>query len=171
MTRIHRDDSVHGLTACAVVSEAYYCGDSGLFQSVCLRASPPMCARVLEGVRTSTMVTVVICLFVLMELTAAQPQLNVVYPERDDNQNYSVVTLSCQESAISAILVQNAIYQRNGAGLGTVVNVIDLTVEDVTFVFTQEQEGWFTCGPNTNNMSPSIGLAGRSERILSCACC
>ena len=127
-----------------------------------------MCAWVvLEGVR---MVMVVICLFALMELTAAQPQLNVAYTERD-NQNYSVVTLSCQESAISAIFVQNAIYQRNGAGLGTVVNVIDLTDEDVTFVFTQEREGWFTCGPNTNNMSPSIGLAGRSERILSCACC
>ena len=126
-----------------------------------------MCAWVvLEGVRTSRMVMVVICLFALMELTAAQPQLNVAYPERD-NQNYSVVTLSCRDAAF---FVQNAIYQRNGAGLGTVVNVIDLTDEDVTFVFTQEREGWFTCGPNTNNMSPSIGLAGRSERILSCAC-
>ena len=102
---------------------------------------------------------VVICLFALMELTAAQPQLNVAYPERD-NQRYSVVTLSCQESAIFAIFVQNAIYQRNGADLGTVVNVIDLTDEDVTFFFTQEQEGWFTCGLSTNNMSPSIGLAG-----------
>ena len=102
---------------------------------------------------------VVICWFALMELTAALPQLNVAYPELD-NQNHSVVTLSCRESAISAIFVQNAIHQRNGAGLGTVVNVIDLTDEDVTFVFTQEQEGWFTCGPNTNNMSPSIGLAG-----------
>ena len=129
-----------------------------------------MCARVLEGVRTSRMVMVVICLFALMELTAARPQLNVDYPERD-NQNYSVVTLSCRDAASSAFFVQNAIYQRNGVDLGTVVNVIDLTDEDVTFVFTQEQEGWFTCGPNTNNMSPSIGLAGRSEGILSSACC
>ena len=132
-----------------------------------------MCARLLEGVRTSRMVMVVICLFALMELTAAQPQLNVVYP---DNQNHSVVTLSCRESAISAIFVENAIYQRNGADLGTVVNVLnssiyDLTDEEVTFVFTQEQEGWFTCGLSTNNMSPSIGLAGRSEGILSNACC
>ena len=131
-----------------------------------------MCARLLEGVCTST---VVICLFALMELTAALPQLNVVYPERD-NKNYSVVTLSCRDAASSAFFVQNAIYQRNGADLGTVVNVLnssiyDLTDEEVTFVFTQEQEGWFTCGLGTNNMSPSIGLAGRSEGILSSACC
>ena len=106
---------------------------------------------------------VVICLFALMELTAALPQLNVVYP---DNQNHSVVTLSCQESAISAIFVQNAIYQKNGMDLGTVVNEIDLTDEDVTFVFTQEQEGWFRCGPSTSNLSPDIGLAGRLEGIF-----
>ena len=110
---------------------------------------------------------VVICLFALMELTAALPQLNVVYPEHD-NQNYRVVTLSCRDAVF---FVQNAIYRRNGADLGAVVNVTDLTDEDVTFFFTQEQEGWFTCGPSTNNMSPSIGLAGRSEGILSSACC
>ena len=127
-----------------------------------------MCAWVvLEGVRTSRMVMVLICLFALMELTAAQPQLNVAYPELD-NQNYSVVTLSCQESAFPLV---NAIYQRNGAGLGTVVNVIELTDEEVTFVFTQEQEGWFRCGGSTTDFSTAIGLAGRSERILSCACC
>ena len=120
-----------------------------------------MCARVLEGVRTSRMVMVVICLFALMELTAAQPQLNVDYPE-GDNQNYSVVTLSCRDAAF---FVQNAVYQRNGADLGAVVNVIDLTDEEVTFVFTQEQEGWFTCGTSPNNLSPSIGLAGRSYLV------
>ena len=103
---------------------------------------------------------VVICWFALMELTAALPQLNVDYPERD-NQNYSVVMLSCRDTASSAFFVQNAIYQRNGADLGTVVNVIDLTDEDVTFVFTQEQEGWFRCGGSTIGFSVPIGLAGR----------
>ena len=95
-----------------------------------------------------------------MELTAALPQLNVDYPERD-NQNYSVVTLSCRDGAFS---VQNAVYQRNGDDLGAVVNVTDETDEEVTFVFTQQQEGWFRCGRSTSNLSPvSIGLAGRSE--------
>ena len=95
---------------------------------------------------------------VLVDLTAAIDQLNVAYPERD-NQNYSVVTLSCQDGAF---FVENAIYQRNGVDLETQVLVIDETDEEVTFVFTQDQEGWFTCGGSTSDISPSVGLAGRS---------
>ena len=91
--------------------------------------------------------------------TEPVPQLDVQYP---DNNNYSLVKLTCLRGTLPQT---DAEFFKDGTILtsgseshqATILNSTDSG--EITFLFTQDQEGYFSCH-SRNHSSDEIGLAG-----------
>ena len=104
-------------------------------------------------------VQVIFGLVSLLDPATAALELSVAYP---DPSNRSVVELSCREGVFP---VDGAQFRRNDAVITTnngLVSDVSESTGTITFSFTQQQEGVFTCTHQTST-SPSnaIGLAGK----------
>ena len=102
-------------------------------------------------------VVAVVCALVAVDLTDAIIKLNVIYPE----ENYSVVRLTCTEGGFT---VTNAEFLKDGVALTSTSNLVIVTNIDsgeISFTFTQQQEGMFSCrSGGGGDESVKIGLAG-----------
>ena len=93
-----------------------------------------------------------------MLYTDSVPQLEVQYP---DFNNYTLVKLSClRENRPQS----DAEFFKNGTSLTSGSGSHQVTVNstgsgEITFSFTQEQEGYFSCH-SRGHSSDEIGLAG-----------
>ena len=98
-----------------------------------------------------------ICALALIELAAPQLDMAVSYPDRI---NRGFVTLTCTNSN-RIIPLPGAKFQRNGSLLTSdlVTALTDEGNGQVTFNFTQDQEGYFRCVHN-GETSREIGLTG-----------
>ena len=100
----------------------------------------------------------VICgLISLLEPATASLELGVAYPIIS---NRSVVELSCREGVFR---VDGAKFRRNNTVIITnngLVSVVSEGTGTITFSFTQQQEGVFTCTDQTST-SNAIALAGK----------
>ena len=96
--------------------------------------------------------------------------LNVEYP-MENNRNFSIVRLSCVNGGefmdpLSGAQLP-ATFLRNGEPItaDSVVSIIeddenDATLDEITFVFDQSQEGSFSCRTALNEPSNAEELAG-----------
>ena len=96
-------------------------------------------------------------------------ELRVEYPLVDAvsaDGNYSVVTLSCLRNTLGEPLQRDqfpATFLRNGSVItpnSSLVTVTSGGSENISFVFTQEQEGEFSCRTALGEVSNTVGLAG-----------
>lgn len=99
----------------------------------------------------------------VVSFTAAL-NLIVTYPEP---KNFSVVKLTCQDdSGIPLNNSESLRFLKNGTQLTSGSESHQVTInmtstDDITFSFTQEQEGFFSCTRPRANASDEIGLAGK----------
>ena len=116
----------------------------------------------MEGPRV--FVQVICATLVVVELAAAQLEMGVLYP---DSGNRSHVWLRCMRSNGSNMGLPGAQFSRNGSLLTAedVTSLTDAGNGEVTFIFTQAQEGFFRC-VHEGQMSPEIGLAGNSGCVV-----
>ena len=103
----------------------------------------------------------VICALVAVDLAAAFIRLNVDYPEREE-ENYSVVRLTCTEGGLT---VTNAEFLKDGDLITSTSNLVTVTnigSGEISFTFTQQQEGMFSCrrGSGGDESEKTVGLAG-----------
>ena len=111
----------------------------------------------------------VICVLAVAELAAAVLQMEVVYP--DGTSNPSCVRLICRNDT-TLRRVSDAQFQKNGVPLsqGPGRDQVTSLVEgdgEVTFTFTQDQEGIFRCVHN-DEMSQEINLTGNASGYICC---
>ena len=90
--------------------------------------------------------------------TDAEPQLDVDYP---DVNNYSLVKLTCLRENLPQ---SDAEFFKDGTILTSGSESHQVTINstgsgEITFSFTQEQEGYFSCH-SRDRSSDEIGLAG-----------
>ena len=111
----------------------------------------------------------VICALVAVDSAAAVVRLNVFYPEREE-ENYSAVRLTCTEGGLT---VTNVEFLKDGDLITSTSNLVTVTnigSGEISFTFTQQQEGMFSCRRGGGgDESEKIGLAG--TYVLSCYCC
>ena len=111
----------------------------------------------------------VICALVVVDSAAADLDLNVFYLEEE---NYSAVRLTCTGGGLT---VTNAEFLKDGDLITSTSNLVTVTnigSGEISFTFTQQQEGMFSCrsgGGAGGDESEKIGLAG--TYVLSCYCC
>ena len=102
----------------------------------------------------------VVCALVAVDLAAAVIKLNVFYPEREE-ENYSAVRLTCTEGGLT---VTNAEFLKDGDLITSTSNLVTVTnigSGEISFTFTQQQEGTFSCRRGSGgDESEKIGLAG-----------
>ena len=125
-----------------------------------------MCFGVTVMPRVWCLVVVVASALLLsVDLSCADPELRVEYPDRPD---YNRVILSCVDVADFDEHITDAVYYRDGTPLSDLVNdpILGVTpVEElegaIQFTLTQQQEGEFKCGPSGGARSAAVGLAGK----------
>ena len=112
----------------------------------------------------------VICALAALELAAAGLEIDVEYPDMPINRSH--VMLTCRDGLIP---LSGARFEKDGAPLAPGEDnnqVISLrTTEDdgeVTFNFTQAQEGNFRC-VGGGEMSDPIGLTGNDSGCVFCS--
>ena len=90
-------------------------------------------------------------------------KLSVQYPAVSGN--YSVVTLTCRDAfgnkLSGAEFLKNGTLLTSGPESHQVTIINDTGDGEISFSFTQEQEGVFSCGKG-ENVSAGIGLAGKN---------
>ena len=119
-----------------------------------LESNDDDCRRVVLSVEPYTY----ICLGDCTSTECNSVELQVHYPE-NENENYSVVQLTCFDGSS---LVSNAVFMKDGMNLAEQVSVTYTGIGFVTFAFTQDQEGNFSCrSSSSNSTSPPRGLAGK----------
>lgn len=104
----------------------------------------------------------VFCAFLAMHYVAGNTtaKLQVEYPV---NGNYSVVRVTCRD--LVGDKLNGAEFLKNGTVLtsGPASHQVTITERgdgELSFIFTQEQEGVFSCG-GEDSMSAGVGLAGK----------
>ena len=109
----------------------------------------------------------VISILIAVKLSDTSVLLTVAYPEVDLSKrtgNFSIVTLSCMDGAFPLPSGNDVDFLQNGTSFtsGTeLVTVTDAdTFDEISFVFTQAQEGFFRCSSG-GQTSARIGLAGK----------
>ena len=107
----------------------------------------------------------VICVLAVLQLAAAQLVISADYPGGTSNRSH--VTLTCRNGIIP---ISDAQFQKDGIPLtqGSANNQVTSLIEgddQVTFTFTQAQEGMFRC-VGDGEMSPEIGLAGNDSKCV-----
>ena len=126
-----------------------------------------MCFGVTVMPRVWCLVVVVASALLLsVDLSCAAPELLVEYPDSDD---YSKVILSCVEEPPFQDAITDAVYYRDETLLTELENnrILDVMPGEeegaIQFTLTQQQEGWFSCGPSDeeDTMSDAVGLAGK----------
>ena len=123
-----------------------------------------MCFGVTVMPRVWCLVVVVASALLLsVDLSCADPELRVEYPNRPD---YNRVILSCVDVADFDERITDAVYYRDGTLLSDLVNdpISDVMPGEegaIQFNLTQQQEGKFKCGPSGGARSAAVGLAGK----------
>ena len=113
-----------------------------------------------------------VLLVVCLVMPTVAVQLHVDYPTVDSDSgggDYSLVRLSCLRTSPGEPLNRDqspAVFLRNGSLItppnSSLVQVTDAGTNYILFVFTQEQEGEFSCRTALGEQSPAVGLAGNA---------
>ena len=108
----------------------------------------------------------VICVLAVAELAAARLRMDVDYPDGTSNPNR--VKLTCRDDLIP---LRGAQFEKNGVRLtpgqdnDQVTTLMPGGDGEVTFTFTQAQEGNFSC-VGDGKMSDPIGLTGNDNGCI-----
>ena len=104
-------------------------------------------------------------LLVLLD-SSARPEAIVVAVEYPTVDNFTVVSLSCLQNLFKDPLEAGqtpATFLRNGSVItpdSLLVTVTREEADSISFVFTQEEEGFFSCRTARGELSGEVGLAG-----------
>lgn len=113
----------------------------------------------MKGVAVRELLRVLVALIMVSFFARAQVELRVSYPEP---ANYSVVMLACTDEF--GVRQNDVEFLKNGLVLNSgsskdQVTVTNTSCGEITFTFSQAQEGLFSCRSGSI-MSSEIGLAG-----------
>lgn len=113
----------------------------------------------MKGIAARELLRVLLALIMASFFTGAQVELHVSYPEPG---NYSVVMLACTDEF--GVRQDDVEFLKNGLVLNSGTSNNEVTVTntsrgEISFTFSQAQEGFFSCRSGSR-MSSEIGLAG-----------
>ena len=115
-------------------------------------------ARRPQNMNGARVFVTVVCALVVVDSAAADLDLNVFYLEEE---NYSAVRLTCTEGGFT---VTNVEFLKDGdliTSTSDLVTVTNMGVGEISFTFTQQLEGMFSCRRGGGgDESEKIGLAG-----------